>query len=61
MILSLYKIMSSYDGMMTFFNWVPPEVDVPPQYWKALAAMEVLLAGMVTFAQPQQEEQLQYA
>jgi len=52
--------MSSYDGMMTFFNWVPPIVDVPPQYWKALAAMEVSVAGMVTFAQPQQEEQLQY-
>jgi hypothetical protein len=46
--------------MITFINWVPPEDTVPPQYWKALAFMEVLVMGMVTFAQPQQAEQLQY-
>ena len=45
---------SSYVDMMTFLNWVPP------QDWKALAAMEVVVVVMVTFAQPQQAEQLQY-
>ena len=53
--------MTSYDEMMTFCNWVPPADEVPPQYWKALAAMEVVLTGTVTFAQLQQVEQLQYA
>ena len=50
--------------MMTFLNWVPPAAAVPPQYWKALAAMAVLVVGMVTFAQlvlqEAQAEQLQY-
>jgi hypothetical protein len=44
--------------MMTFLNWIPP-----PQDSKALIAMEVAVVGMVTFAQPVQEEQavqLQY-
>jgi hypothetical protein len=50
----------SYVGMMTFLNWVPPVEAVPPQYWKALAAMEVVPTGTVTFAQLQQDEQLQY-
>ena len=44
--------------MMTFLNRVPP-----PQKEKAKSAMEVAVVGMVTFAQPIQEEQavqLQY-
>ena len=55
-----YIGMTTYDEMMTFFNWVPPAGKVPPQYWKALAAMEVVPTGTVTFAQLQQDEQLQY-
>ena len=54
---------SSYVGMMTFLNWVPPVEAVPPQYWKALAAMEVVVFDMVTFTQEEeqaeQEEQTQ--
>ena len=49
---------SSYVEMMTFLNCNPP-----PQEEKALAAMEVSVVGMVTAAQPLQEEQaeqLQY-
>ena len=38
---------STYDGMMTFLNWVPPV----PQFWKSRAAMAVVVVGMVTFAQ----------
>ena len=45
--------------MMTFLNWAPPVDAVPPQYWNALAAMEVVVVDMVTSAQPQQEEQIQ--
>ena len=45
--------------MITFLNWVPPLAAIPPQYWKASAVMEVVLVDMVTFAQPQQEEQIQ--
>jgi hypothetical protein len=52
-----------YVGMMTFLNWVPPVSAVPPQYWKALAAMEVVVVDMVTSAQEEeqaeQEEQIQ--
>ena len=46
--------------MMTFLNWVPRVLEVPPQLRKASAAMEVVVVAMVTFAQPQQTEQLQY-
>ena len=53
----------SYVGMMTFLNWVPPVEAVPPQYRKALIAMEVVVVDMVTFAQEEeqaeQEEQIQ--
>jgi hypothetical protein len=42
--------------MVTEISWVPP-----PQLEKALSAMEVVVVGMVIFAQPQQEEQVQYA
>ena len=46
-----------YVVTMTVINWDPP-----PQLLKALSAMDVVVVvGMVTFAQPQQEEQLQYA
>jgi hypothetical protein len=45
--------------MMTFLNWVPP-----PQVSNAEIAMEVVVVGMVTFAQPAVQEeqavQLQY-
>ena len=44
---------NTYDGMMTLLNWIPP------QDWKALAAMAVVVVGMVTSAQLQQAEQLQ--
>ena len=55
-IYALQKLMASYVVTMTWFNWYPP-----PQLENALSAMEVVVVGMVTFAQPQQEEQLQYA
>ena len=49
--------------MMTFLNLVPPVEADPPQYWKALAVMEVMVVDMVTFAQEveqvSQEEQIQ--
>ena len=41
--------------MMTFIN-----SDPPPQLEKALSAIEMVFVGIVTFAQPQQEVQLQY-
>jgi hypothetical protein len=37
--------------MVTVINWVPP-----PQLKKASDPMEVVVVGMVTIAQPQQEE-----
>ena len=55
-ILQLKKLLYSYVEMMTLTNWVL----VAPQLSKAVAAMEVVVVGMVTFAQPQQEVQGQY-
>ena len=45
------SIYCTYVGMMTFLNRAAPVEDVPPQYAKALAAMEVVVVSMVTFAQ----------
>ena len=52
---TLRTLMASYVVMITWISWFPP-----PQDWKAYDAIEVVVVGMVTFAQPQQEAQLQY-